>query len=139
MIRFASMKDIRQIAELYCICFAEALWFETYEVEDVAGEMEGWLRESRATLLVDEVDGRIRGVGLGFPTSLKSDVLEVIGQSFADTYYVSELFVAPEFRRQCIIREITRELFRIVQTGGVFTRAVARTSRQQLAIIHLTD
>lgn len=135
MIRPASKEDIGQIAAMYLVCFAEAPWFEVYDLEEVMREMEEWLRNSRATLLVEVVDGRVRGAALGFPAALKSDVLEVTGQGFDRAYYVSELFVAPEFRRQGIVRRLTEEL--LSRARAEYAYALVRTSRQQPAILKL--
>lgn len=135
-------KDIQEVVDLYRRCFAEPPWFEVFDPAELETDLRGDLVRYNAVSVVVEKDEKIVGVGMGFGVRCKDDVKVLLPQEYQDSFYVSELFVDPDYRRQGICQQLVYELFegacwRGWAFGGGKPLACVRTSINQPAIINL--
>ncbi|NQV12570.1 GNAT family N-acetyltransferase [Candidatus Uhrbacteria bacterium] len=127
------MSDARAVAYLFVACFAEAPWFERFDVSEMEAEFVEMARGHNSVIMVADADGQVVGCSAGFPMVEKADVMELIEGGAAQAFYLAELFVNSQYRRQGIARKLVNARGeRAVELG--YTEAVVRTSEDQTII-----
>ncbi len=134
-IRPFTHEDVSQAARLYCTCFAEPPWFESFDPREVTQEMEDILARTDAAAQVAVENGRVVGAAYGFDLATKDDVAALVRPA-PPAFYVSEIFVAPDRRVRGTARTMTQALLRQAAAAGYVDGAV-RTSVDQPAILRL--
>lgn len=129
-IRTFRSSDAGQVIALYQSCFAEPPWYESFNPEELAAEFSEIASWPEATFLVAARHDKIVGGTIGFDLSRKTDVAALIPSEPESCFYLSELFVSQDMRKQGIAEALVRQRFISARERG-YRRAIVRTSINQ--------
>lgn len=135
-IRPFTKQDMQQVIDLYRKCFAESPWFEEFDPEELKQEFSDVLSWPDGIFFVAEEDGRILGGAYGFSLARKTVVFDSAPETHRSGFYLSDLFVDSEHRKQGLAQKLTQHRVASAKAFG-FTTGVVRTSVNQPIVQHL--
>ena len=135
LIRPITLNDVAVLAAIYCVCFAEAPWFEVIALNDAINDMLEVLNRDNAVMVLAEIDGVPVGAAWLFNVEHKADVMELANIP-PQSPYISEIFVSPAARGRGIARAMVETLLKSVPNAEL---GAVRTSVNQPVIIGLFE
>jgi len=107
--RVVKNEDISQLAQAMSLAYAEEPWNENWSEERAVRRVNAILGNYQAVGLAAVDRGQIIGGLLGYVDPYADE----------DFFFVSELFVIPERKRQGIGRQLLAELDRVLKEKGI--------------------
>lgn len=107
--RLVQREDVPALAEAMAAAYGEAPWYEQWSLPKAERRVQAILAGYEALGIAAVCDDQVVGGLLGYVDPYAEE----------DFFFVSELFVKPEWKRQGIGRQLLAELERILREKGV--------------------
>lgn len=120
--RMVDKADVPALAESLTAAYAEEPWNERWSADRACVRVEAILSGWQAMGMAAVEDGRIIGGALGFVDPYAEE----------DFFFVSELFVRPEWKRQGVGRELLHRLEEALQARGIHVTQLISIKDNQL-------